>query len=88
MGRIHEELVFHGKRASRMEGSNEKQRIAVIGAGPGGLVAAKVVKEGGFDVVVYEVAASKEGHHAASIHALPSSCIHYINRRRWPLEIR
>lgn len=34
---------------------NNKRRVAIIGAGPAGLVSAKTMKEAGFDVTVYEI---------------------------------
>lgn len=34
---------------------DDKRRVAIIGAGPAGLVSAKTMKEAGFDVTVYEI---------------------------------
>ena len=41
------------KRAKQFQSNG--RRVAIIGAGPAGLVSAKTMKESGFDVTVYEI---------------------------------
>jgi dimethylaniline monooxygenase (N-oxide forming) len=57
--------IFRTERRASLEGDSGK-RVCIIGAGIAGLVTAKVLREGGFDIVVFEKQAEIGGVWAAS----------------------